>query len=206
MAKKTKTQSKTTPQTKKKGASVQDLIGIKTFTDYGIVTNRGELLFYLVTPTNISVLSAANIENKVRQLKLVLSTETDIEITVTDSSECFDDNKLYLMDRIEQEPNLKVRGLLEKDIVFLDAVQMEMATARQFIFTARCRNLKPAQVFKRANEIEKTSSEQGFEVHSMKKQEIKRFIALYFEASMQGELMSDADGIQYLGDEEGGDA
>lgn len=204
MAKK-KTQSKTAPQTKKKGASVQDLIGIKTFTDYGIVTNRGELLYYLVTPTNISVLSAANIENKIRQLKLVLSTETDIEITVTDSSECFDDNKLYLMDRIEQEPNLKVRSLLEKDITFLDAVQMEMSTARQFIFTARCRNLKPAQVFKRANEIEKTISEQGFEVHRMKKQEIKRFLALYFEASMQGELMSDADGIQYL-DEEGGDA
>lgn len=205
MAKKTKTQSKTTPQKKKKGASVQDLIGIQTFTDYGIVTNRGELLFYLVTPTNISVLSAASIENKIRQLKLVLSTETDIEITVTDSSECFDDNKLYLMDRIEKEPNLKVRGLLEKDIDFLDAVQMEMATARQFLFTARCRNLKPSQVFKRANEIEKTISEQGFEVHRMKKQEIKRFLALYFEASMQGELMSDTDGIQYLG-EEGGDA
>ncbi len=204
MAKK-KTQSKTAPQTKKKGASVQDLIGIKTFTDYGIVTNRGELLYYLVTPTNISVLSAANIENKIRQLKLVLSTETDIEITVTDSSECFDDNKLYLMDRIEQEPNLKVRSLLEKDITFLDAVQMEMSTARQFIFMARCRNLKPSQVFKRANEIEKTISEQGFEVHRMKKHEIKRFLALYFEASMQGELMSDADGIQYL-DEEGGDA
>ena len=204
MAKK-KTQSKTAPQTKKKGASVQDLIGIKTFTDYGIVTNRGELLYYLVTPTNISVLSAANIENKIRQLKFVLSTETDIEITVTDSSECFDDNKLYLIERIENEPNLKVRGLLEKDINFLDAVQMEMSTARQFIFTARCRNLKPSQVFKRANEIEKTISEQGFEVHRMKKQEIKRFLALYFEASMQGELMSDADGIQYL-DEEGGDA
>ena len=31
MAKKTKTQHKTAPQTKKKGASVQDLIGIKTF-------------------------------------------------------------------------------------------------------------------------------------------------------------------------------
>ena len=123
MAKK-KTQSKKTAQneqkTRKKGASVQDLIGIKTFTDYGIVTNRGELLYYLVTPTNISVLSAANIENKIRQLKLVLSTETDIEITVTDSSECFDDNKLYLKDRIENEHNLKVRGLLEKDITFLD--------------------------------------------------------------------------------------
>ncbi len=194
-----------TQKRKRKGASVQDLVGIKTFTDYGIVTSRGELLYFIVTPTNISVLSAANIENKIRQLKMLLSTEPDIEITVTDSSECFDDNKLYLMDRQSAEPNLKVKALLEKDIVFLDAVQMEMATARQFIFTARCRNLKPAQVFKRANEIEKTISEQGFEVHRMKKQEIKRFLALYFEASMQGELMPDADGIDYVTDEERSD-
>ncbi len=194
-----------TQKRKRKGASVQDLVGIKTFTDYGIVTSRGELLYFIVTPTNISVLSAANIENKIRQLKMLLSTEPDIEITVTDSSECFDDNKLYLMDRQSAEPNLKVKALLEKDIVFLDAVQMEMATARQFIFTARCRNLKPAQVFKRANEIEKTIAEQGFEVHRMKKQEIKRFLALYFEASMQGELMPDADGIDYVTDEERSD-
>ena len=192
-------------QKKRKGSSVQDLIGVKTFTKYGLKTNKAELLFYLVAPTNISVLSHTNIEIKVRHLMMVLSALPDIEIACTDSSECFDDNKLYLMERIENEPNLKVRGLLEKDIDFLDAVQMEMSTARQFIFTARCRNLKPAQVFKRANEIEKTISEQGFEVHRMTKQEIKRFIALYFEASMQGELMSDADGIQYL-DEEGGDA
>ena len=46
-----------TKQKKKKGGSVQELIGIKTFTKYGLKTNRGELLFYLVAPTNISVLS-----------------------------------------------------------------------------------------------------------------------------------------------------
>ena len=40
-------------QKKKKGRSVQDLIGIKTFTRYGLMTNKGELLFYLVAPTNI---------------------------------------------------------------------------------------------------------------------------------------------------------
>ena len=44
-------------QKKKKGRSVQDLLGIKTFTKYGLSTNKGELLFYLVSPTNISVLS-----------------------------------------------------------------------------------------------------------------------------------------------------
>ena len=43
-------------QKKKKGASVRELLGVKTFTDYGIVTTRGELLFYLITPTNKEII------------------------------------------------------------------------------------------------------------------------------------------------------
>lgn len=35
-------------QKKKKGSSVQDLIGIKTFSKYGLKTNKGELLFYQI--------------------------------------------------------------------------------------------------------------------------------------------------------------
>ena len=134
-------------QKKKKGASVRELLGVKTFTDYGIVTTRGELLFYLITPTNISVLSQASVESKIRQLMLVLSAIPDLEITCTDSSECFDDNKAYLYTRMEAERNPKVRKMLKKDILFLDQIQMEMATARQFMFVARCRNMKPQQVF-----------------------------------------------------------
>ena len=189
--------AKEKPQKKKKGRSVQELIGIKTFTKYGLLTNRGELLFYLVTPTNISVLSRTNIEIKIRHLMMVLSAVPDIEINCTDSSECFDDNKAYLHGRLDEEKNSKVRKLIKKDIEFLDQIQMEMATARQFLFIARCKNQKPEQVFNNANRIEKVISEQGFEVHRMKKAEIKRFLALYFEASMNGEQMPDVDGEQY---------
>ena len=64
---------------------VQDFIGVKTFTKYGLVTQKGELLFYLVSPTNISVLSYVNIEIKIRHLMMVLSSIPDIEITCTDS-------------------------------------------------------------------------------------------------------------------------
>ena len=53
---------------KRKGRSVQQLLGIQTFTKYGLLTDNGELLFYRVAPTNISVLSAANIEIKIRHL------------------------------------------------------------------------------------------------------------------------------------------
>ena len=184
-------------QKKKKGQSVQDMMGIQTFTKYGLLTDKGELLFYLVSPTNISVLSYVNIEIKIRHLMMVLSAIPDIEITCTDSSECFDDNKAYLQGRLEAEQNSRIRKLIKKDIDFLDNVQVEMATARQFLFMARLKGSKDKQGFDTANRIEKTISEQGFEVRRMRKAEIKRFLAIYFEASMNGEQMPDGDGEQY---------
>ena len=190
--------AKNTTQKKRKGQSVQDLIGIKTFTKYGLETNKGELLFYQVAPTNISVLSYVNIEIKIRHLMMVLSSIPDIEIVCTDSSECFDDNKVFLHDRYDEETNPKVRKIIKKDIEFLDQIQMEMATARQFLFIARCKKMKPSQVFRTANSIEQTITEQGFETHRLKKEEIKRFLALYFDASMNGEQMPDVDGEQYF--------
>ena len=184
-------------QKKKKGRSVQDLIGIKTFTRYGLMTNKGELLFYLVAPTNISVLSHTNIEIKIHHLMMVLSAIPDLEITCTDSSECFDDNKAYLTERLTAEQNPKVRKIIKKDIDFLDNIQMEMATARQFLFIARLKNQKDKQSFDAANRIEKVISEQGFEVRRIRKADIKRFLALYFETSMNGEQMPDIDGEQF---------
>lgn len=189
--------AKETRQKKKKGRSTQELIGIKTFTKYGLETAKGELLFYLVSPTNISVLSHTNIEIKIRHLMMVLSAIPNVEITCTDSCECFDDNKSYLQMRLSEEQNPKVRKILKKDVEMLDHVQAEMATARQFLFIMRCKGMKPEQIFQTANRTEKVISEQGFEVQRMKKAEIKRFLAIYFEASMNGDQMPDADGEQF---------
>lgn len=182
---------------KKKGYSVQDLIGVTKFTQYGVETNRGELVFYAIAPTNISVLSSVNIENKIRHFMMLLSALPDIEFACTDASECFDNNKMYLQSRYEEEPNSKVKKILKNDMDFLDDIQIEMATARQFVFVTRYRSHKPEQVFSSANKVEKLISEQGFEVRRMRKEDIKRFFALYFGASMNGEKMPDVDGEQY---------
>ena len=101
-------------QKKKNGASVQELLGIKAFTEYGIQTNRGELLFFRVTPTNISVLSPSSVETKIRQLTLVLSAVPDVEISCTDSAECFDENKAYLMERAEEGPAIFICGAVQE--------------------------------------------------------------------------------------------
>ena len=150
-----------------------------------------------MSPTNISVLSHTNIEIKIRHLMMVLSALPDIEIVCTDSSECFDDNKAYLTERLEVEENAKVRKLIKKDIDSLDNIQTEMATARQFFFVARLKSQKEKQVFETANRLESKIAGEGFEVHRLKKPEIKRILALYFEASMQGEAMPDIDGEQF---------
>lgn len=178
--------------------SVQNLIGAKNFTRYGVLTAWGEVVMYQVAPTNISVLSPSNIEAKIHSLAVLISTVPNLGIVCSDSSECFDANKSYLQARLETETNPCVRILLEKDIEFLDSIQVEMATARQFFFVARFKNLKASQVFSESTQIEKGIAAQGFEVKRMRKPDIKRFLALYFDAYMNGEQMPDYDGEPYL--------
>ena len=46
----------------KKKESTQELLGIEAITDYGISTKQGELVFFSVAPTNLSVLPADSID------------------------------------------------------------------------------------------------------------------------------------------------
>lgn len=179
---------------KKKKNSVQELIGIDTFSKRGLKTRNGELVFFSISPTNISVLSKENIQTKIWHLMMVLSAQPDIEITCLDSCERFDDNKSFMVDRLADETNPLVKKCLEKDIEYLDNIQIEMSTARQFMFVVRFKREKEEQIFTQINRVEKAIAEQGFEVKRMRKDDIKRFLAIYFGASMQGELIPDIDG------------
>ena len=59
---------------KKRGKkSVQNLLGLQGFTTYGLKTTGGELVYFAIQPTNISVLSHVNIEIKIRHLLMVLT-------------------------------------------------------------------------------------------------------------------------------------
>lgn len=183
---------------KRIGESVRCLIGIKDFTEYGLLTNGGELLFFSVTPTNISVLSGENVQQRVGKLTVALSAIPYTEVVCTDSAESFDNNKAYLENRIAEETNRKIKELLNRDYEFLSGMQAEMTTARQFAVISRCRNLNEAQVFALSNTVLKVLSEQGFAVKRMRKEDIKRFLAIYFEASLFGESIPDACGEEYL--------
>ena len=183
---------------KQRGRSVQELMGIRGFTRYGLATEHGELLLFRVSPVNISVLSSSNIDVKIHTLQTALTVMPDLEIICTDSCECFDANKAYLRQREREESNACVRRLLHQDGEMLTELQAEMSTARQFVFLRRCFGLKPEQVLSLVNETHKQLAGAGFEVQRMKKPDIKRFLAIYFGASMDGDRMPDVDGVQYV--------
>lgn len=185
-------------KTKKgKRNSVQELLGIQRFTRYGLLTDLGELVFFRVAPTNISVLSRMNIENKISHLKDLLSVEPDTEVICTDSCERFDDNREYLQRRVMEETNPKVRQLLEQDRKMLTQMQAEMANAREFFFVKRYTGMKPSMVFASINDVLKRITERGFEVQHMKKADIKRMLAIYLGSSMDGDKLPDIDGGQF---------
>ena len=128
---------------KKRGKkSVQNLLGLQGFTAYGLQTTGGELVFFAIQPTNISVLSHANVEIKIQNLLMVLRSLPHLEAVCLDSAQRFDDNQQFMEQRIRQEDNPKVRAALEQDREFLDSIQLEMSTARQFVLCLRFKNMK----------------------------------------------------------------
>ena len=182
---------------KKRGKkSVQNLLGLQGFTAYGLQTTGGELVFFAIQPTNISVLSHANVEIKIQNLLMVLRSLPHLEAVCLDSAQRFDDNQQFMEQRIRQEDNPKVRAALEQDREFLDSIQLEMSTARQFVLALRFKNEKDSQIFSRINDAQKALHDEGFEAWRMGKPEIKRMLALYFESSMTGDQIPDVEGSE----------
>lgn len=178
----------------KKKNGVQALVGLERFTRYGVKTDKAELVLFAVEPTNISVLSAANVEIKIHSLMTALSVIPELELIATDSAERFDDNKAYIRKRLQSEQNESVRKLLEADYSFLDEIQLEMSSARQFMFAVRFKREKPEQIFNAVNRVEKTLADHGFAARRMSKPEIKRMLALYFGSSIAGDEIPDIEG------------
>jgi hypothetical protein len=191
--------SKKAKQEARQRASTRQLIGTKEITEYSLQTyGHGELVYFIIKPSNISVLSEASISTRIYALITVLKGIAEIEMLCLNSRENFEDNKRFLRSRMEQEQNPVVRKLLEKDLSFLDRIQVQMATAREFLILIRLRNEKEKEVFPYLSRIEKSLKEQGFSVKRADKEDIKRILAVYFEQNVTTEKFGDFDGERWV--------
>lgn len=82
---------------KKNMESTRELMGTKEVTDYSVRTYRNdELVYFLIQPSNISVLSEESLSARIYGLMTVLKGITEIEMMCLNSRENFEDNKRYL--------------------------------------------------------------------------------------------------------------
>ena len=181
-----------------KKASTREFMGIKEITEYSLATyKQGELVYFMVQPTNIAVLSAESIRARIYALMTVLKGVAEIEMLCLNSRESFEDNKQFLRSRMKKEENPAVRKLLEKDLNYLDRIQVQMATA-EFLILIRLQGEKETEVFPYLSRIEKSLKEQGFSVKRADKEDIKRILAVYYEQNVTTERFEDFDGERWM--------
>ena len=183
----------------KQKASIRRLIGVKEISDFCISTyEHGDLVMFLVKPTNISVLSEESISARVYALMTVLKGIAEIEMCCYDSRENFGSNKRYLKKRLQEEENNTIRRMLEKDMEHLDNIQIQMATAREFAIVVRLINQNEKEAIPYLNRIEKTLREQGFSVKRSTAEDSKRILAVYFEQNVTQDSFEDHDGDRWV--------
>ena len=159
------------------------LIGVQALTEYGLVTYGQEtLVYFLIKPANLSVLSEASIGRRIYALMTVLKGVAEVEMLCLNSRESFEENKLFLRRRMEEEQNPVVRSLLEKDQKHLDRLKEE----------------EEREALAYLSRIEKSLKEQGFSVSRAGREDIKRLLAVYYEQNVTTEKFEDFDGERWI--------
>ena len=196
MSRKGKREGKTTA---KQRLSTRQLMNTRRITEYSLETYDGdELVYFMIRPTNLSVLSESSVGARVYALMNVLKGVAEIEMLCLNSRENFEENKGFLRRRAEEERNPVIRQLLERDQIFLDRSQVQMATAREFLILIRLRNQKGKDVFSYLDRIEKSLKEQGFDSRRADEEDIKRILAVYYEQNVTSEKFEDFDGARWI--------
>lgn len=192
-------------QKEKQKQSTRELIGIDDLTDYSIKTAYGELVYFIIYPTNISVLSESTVSARIYALMTVLKGIVEIEMLCLNSKENFDENKQYLKRRMDAEPNPVIRKLLQMDSTNLDRMQVQMATAREFLIIIRLnkgegkeQKDKTSDVFPYLSRIEKSLKDQGFTARRADNADIKRLLGVYYEQNVTTEKFEDFDGERWV--------
>jgi hypothetical protein len=176
-------------------------INAKEITDDGVETYTKELLtYFLIRPSNIAVLSESSIRAKILALTQVIKEFDAVELACINSRETFEENRIYLAERLSIEKNIKVREILEKDLSFLDRIQIQTASAREFMLILRFtgREVESGSIKAAVSRLEKLLKDQGFMAKAASKDDIKRIFAVYYVQNLTQVYFTDYDGEQYV--------
>ena len=178
--------------------STRQLMGIEAIRDYGIATRMGDLVFFIIKPTNISVLPDSSITARIYALLNVVKGQAEIEMLALNSKESFERNKHFYQERSNAEELPAIRRLLEQDSKHLDRIQVLMASSREFYIIIRLRGDKDSDIFPYLSRIEQNINDNGFTTRRATEQDLKRMLGVYFEQNVTTEKFEDFDGDRWV--------
>ena len=177
----------------KQRQSTRQLMGIRKLLPHGVAIPGGSLVFFLIHPDNLSVLSAEGIRQRVTALSNLFRAEEQVEVLGLDSRESFQQNPVYYQTRLEEETTPKIRELLQKDISYLDEIQTTSASSREFVLVLRMEE-QAALDEGGLRQKEKSLCDHGISVRLAEEQDVKRLLVSYYLHDADPESLEDVDG------------
>ena len=182
---------------RKRLLSTRQLMGIDQFTENGLKVGRSELVFFLIQPDNLSVLSAEGIRGKVVALTDLLRSVESVRLLALDSRESFQNNKNWYRQRMERESNPALRELLRQDAAHLDAIQTTTASAREFALVFELDRQKEENARSQVVRLEKSIRDKGFHVRQASQQDLMRLLAVYYQQDVTTDIFDSVDGERW---------
>ena len=174
--------------------STRQLMGIDQLTECGAKTPHGELVYFLIRPDNLSVLSPEGIRSRVQALTNLLSGTESVRFYALNSRESFQNNKIFYQERIAEESNPAIRDLLAQDMKYLDDIQATMATAREFALAYPIDRKNGENLRATLSRMEQDIRNRGFHVRLAGEQDVKRLLAVYYAQDVTTEFFESYDG------------
>ena len=177
----------------KQRQTTRQLMGICRINAHGLTAGNEELVFFLVYPYNLSVLSVEAIRLRVQAFTALLKAKPDLELLALDSQETFGQNREFYRTRLEEETNPALRELLRQDLEHLDTIQSASASAREFVLVQRL-DQKSAADESGLRQTEKALSGHGISLHLAEESDVKRLLSVYYRQELLTEAPEDVDG------------
>lgn len=178
--------------------TTRQLMGIRQLTEHGAKTAGGELVFFMVRPDNLSVLSGEGIRSRVKCLTDLLCATQEVRLLALDSRESFRRNKDWYRQRLEQEELPAIRELLRRDAAHLDEIQASTASAREFALVYRLGPREPEADPGRLRQTEQALGDLSFRARLASEQDVKRLLAVYYQQDVTTEWFEDFDGERWV--------
>ena len=176
---------------RRRGQSTRQLMGIDRLTPHGIQTPKGEHVFFLVQPDNLSVLPVEGVRGRIRALAELLRGTQDAVLRALDSRESYSQNQSWYRQRQKDEDNPALRELLRRDREHLDEIQTLTASTREFLlaFPMPKEGCENPEVW--ITRTAKSIADYGFRVRTAEEKDMRRLLSVYYrqDAAAEAEEM-----------------